>query len=147
MDLTEKRVNSNYIFHGKIMTVRVDDALLPNGEPCIREVCEHPGGVGVLPIDENRMVTGRRELSEETGLTAGQMISMGEIWPSPGFMDERLYLYCAKELAQGACHPDADEFVEIVRMPFEELCQRVASGEIHDAKTVAAVGKMLIMGL
>ena len=51
MDLTEKRVNSNYIFHGKIMTVRVDDALLPNGEPCIREVCEHPGGVGVLPID------------------------------------------------------------------------------------------------
>ena len=57
MDLTEKRVNSNYIFHGKIMTVRVDDALLPNGEPCIREVCEHPGGVGVLPIDENRMVT------------------------------------------------------------------------------------------
>lgn len=178
MDLTEKRVNSNYIFHGKIMTVRVDDALLPNGEPCIREVCEHPGGVGVLPIDENRMVTlcasiairmqrqrwkfrrerwiavrktrkrqAGRELSEETGLTAGQMISMGEIWPSPGFMDERLYLYCAKELAQGACHPDADEFVEIVRMPFEELCQRVASGEIHDAKTVAAVGKMLIMGL
>ena len=96
---------------------------------------------------ENAEEAGRRELSEETGLTAGQMISMGEIWPSPGFMDERLYLYCAKELAQGACHPDADEFVEIVRMPFEELCQRVASGEIHDAKTVAAVGKMLIMGL
>lgn len=178
MDLTEKRVNSKYIFHGKIMTVRVDDALLPNGEPCTREVCEHPGGVGVLAIDENRIVAlvrqyrypyaestleipagkmdrgpedaeqaGRRELSEETGLTAGQMISLGEIWPSPGFMDERLYLYCAKDLAQGECHPDEDEFVEIVRMPFEELCQRIASGEIHDAKTVAAVGKALIMGL
>lgn len=160
------------------MTVRVDDALLPNGKPCKREVCEHVGGVGVLPIDENRMVTlvrqyrypyetttleipagkmdqgpenaencGRRELSEETGLVAGTMIPMGEIWPSPGFMDERLHLFCAKELTQGEVHPDEDEFVEIVRMPFEELCQRIASGEIHDAKTVAAIGKALIMGL
>ena len=160
------------------MTVRVDDALLPNGKPCKREVCERVGGVGVLPIDENRMVTlvrqyrypyetttlespagkmdqgpenaencGRRELSEETGLVAGTMIPMGEIRPSPGFMDERLHLFCAKELTQGEVHPDEDEFVEIVRMPFEELCQRIASGEIHDAKTVAAIGKALIMGL
>ena len=178
MECTEKKVKSDYKFHGKIMTVRVDDALLPNGKPCKREVCEHVGGVGVLPIDENRMVTlvrqyrypyetttleipagkmdqgpenaencGRRELSEETGLVAGTMIPMGEIWPSPGFMDERLHLFCAKELTQGEVHPDEDEFVEIVRMPFEELCQRIASGEIHDAKTVAAIGKALIMGL
>ena len=178
MEFTEKKVKSDYNFHGKIMTVRVDDALLPNGKPCKREVCEHVGGVGVLPIDENRMVTlvrqyrypyetttleipagkmdqgpenaencGRRELSEETGLVAGTMIPMGEIWPSPGFMDERLHLFCAKELTQGEVHPDEDEFVEIVRMPFEELCQRIASGEIHDAKTVAAIGKALIMGL
>ena len=178
MEFTEKKVKSEYKFHGKIMTVRVDDALLPNGKPCKREVCEHVGGVGVLPIDENRMVTlvrqyrypyetttleipagkmdqgpenaencGRRELSEETGLVAGTMIPMGEIWPSPGFMDERLHLFCAKELTQGEVHPDEDEFVEIVRMPFEELCQRIASGEIHDAKTVAAIGKALIMGL
>lgn len=178
MEFTEKKVKSDYKFHGKIMTVRVDDALLPNGKPCKREVCEHVGGVGVLPIDENRMVTlvrqyrypyetttleipagkmdqgpenaencGRRELSEETGLVAGTMIPLGEIWPSPGFMDERLHLFCAKELTQGEVHPDEDEFVEIVRMPFEELCQRIASGEIHDAKTVAAIGKALIMGL
>ena len=126
--------------HGEVYMVR--QFRYPMG----RELLEIPAG----KMDrgpENAEEAGRRELSEETGLTAGQMISMGEIWPSPGFMDERLYLYCAKELAQGACHPDADEFVEIVRMPFEELCQRVASGEIHDAKTVAAVGKMLIMGL
>ena len=96
---------------------------------------------------ENAENCGRRELSEETGLVAGTMIPMGEIWPSPGFMDERLHLFCAKELTQGEVHPDEDEFVEIVRMPFEELCQRIASGEIHDAKTVAAIGKALIMGL
>lgn len=160
------------------MTVRVDDALLPNGKPCKREVCEHVGGVGVLPIDDNRIVTlvrqyrypyatttleipagkmdqgpedalecGRRELAEETGLRAGEMIPMGELWPSPGFMDERLHLFCAKQLEQGETHPDEDEFVEIVRMPFDELCARIASGEIHDAKTVAAIGKAIIMGL
>ena len=178
MDFTEKKIKSDYKFHGKIMSVRVDDALLPNGLPCKREVCEHVGGVGVLPIDENRMVTlvrqyrypyetttleipagkmdqgpeealdcGRRELAEETGLRAGNMIALGEVWPSPGFMDERLYLFCAKDLTQGEMHPDEDEFVEIVRMPFDELCERIASGEIHDAKTVAAVGYALIRGL
>ena len=160
------------------MSVRVDDALLSNGKPCKREVCEHVGGAGILPIDENRMVTlvrqyrypyetttleipagkmdqgpeealecGRRELAEETGLRAGQMIPMGELWPSPGFMTERLYLYCAKDLTQGETNPDDDEFVEIVRMPFDELCQRIAAGEIHDAKTVAAMGTALMMGL
>ena len=98
-------------------------------------------------VDEEPLVCAKRELSEETGLVAGTMIPMGEIWPSPGFMDERLHLFCAKELTQGEVHPDEDEFVEIVRMPFEELCQRIASGEIHDAKTVAAIGKALIMGL
>lgn len=178
MDFTEKKIKSDYKFYGKIMNVRVDDALLPNGKPCKREVCEHVGGVGVLPIDENRIVTlvrqyrypyetttleipagkmdqgpedalecGRRELAEETGLRAGEMIPMGELWPSPGFMTERLRLFCAKQLVQGETHPDEDEFVEIVRMPFDELCQRIASGEIHDAKTVAAIGKALIMGL
>lgn len=178
MDFTEKTIEQDYKFRGRIMSVRVDRALLPNGKPCTREVCEHVGGVGILPIDENRMVTlvrqyrypyaetileipagkmdhgpeeaeecGRRELAEETGLEAGEMISLGEIWPSPGFMDERLYLFCAKNLTQGQVHPDEDEFVEHVQMPFEELCQRIASGEIKDAKTVAAVGKALLLGL
>lgn len=178
MDFTEKTVSKDYKFHGKIMTVRVDQALLPNGEPCVREVCEHPGGVGILPLDENRMVTlvrqyrypygetileipagkmdhgpedaeecGRRELAEETGLLAEEMIPLGEIWPSPGFMDERLYLYCAKGLTQGETHPDEDEFVERVTMPFEELCRLVADGTIKDAKTVAVVSKVLLLGL
>lgn len=178
MDFTEKKVSSEYFFQGRIMSARVDDALLPNGKPCKREICEHCGGVGILPIDENRMVTlvrqyrypyetttleipagkmdqgpeealscARRELSEETGLTAGEMIPLGEIWPSPGFMTERLYLFCAKQLTQGEMHPDEDEFVEIIQMPFEELCAKIAAGEIHDAKTVAAAGKMLMLGL
>lgn len=178
MDFTEKTVSKDYKFRGRLINVRVDDALLPNGEPCLREVCEHPGGVGILPIDENRNVTlvrqyrypygedtleipagkmdhgaenaeecGRRELAEETGFEAGQMIFLGEVWPSPGFMDERLYLFCAKNLTAGEIHPDEDEFVEQITMSFDELCKKVASNEIKDAKTVAAVGKVLLLGL
>ena len=178
MNFVEKTVSKDYKFHGRIMQIRVDDALLPNGEPCIREVCEHPDGVGVLAIAEDRTVTlvrqyrypygevileipagkkdhgpenaeqcARRELAEETGLLAGEMIPMGEVWPSPGFMDERVFLFCAKQLTQGELHPDEDEFVEVVKMPFEELCRLVADGEIKDAKTVAAVGKALLLGL
>ncbi|MGN1031484.1 MAG: NUDIX domain-containing protein [Butyricicoccaceae bacterium] len=178
MELAEKTVSKDYKFRGHIMTVRVDQALLPNGEPCVREVCEHPGGVGILPLDEDGNVTlvrqfrypygeiileipagkmdqgpeghlacGIRELAEETGLIADEMIYLGEIWPSPGFMDERLYLYCAKGLKQGETHPDEDEFVEVVKMPFSELKERILSGEIKDAKTVAAAGKVIMLGL
>lgn len=178
MNFVEKTVSKDYKFHGRIITVRVDEALLPNGEPCVREVCEHPGGVGILPLGEDGTVTlvrqyrypygevileipagkmdqgpeghlacGLRELKEETGLSAKEMIYLGEIWPSPGFMDERLHLYCAKGLSQGETHPDADEFVEVVRMPLHELKARILSGEIKDAKTVAAVGKIVMMGL
>lgn len=178
MDFVEKTVSQEYIFRGHIMTVRVDQATLPNGKPCTREVCEHPGGVGILPLDEDGNVTlvrqyrypygevileipagkmdqgpeghlacGIRELAEETGLIPEKMIYLGEIWPSPGFMDERLHLYCAKGLTQGETHPDEDEFVEVVKMPLSELKVRIVSGEIKDAKTVVAVGKVLMMGL
>lgn len=178
MDFTEKTISKDYKFRGRIMTVRVDQAELPNGKPCVREVCEHPGGVGVLPMDEHGMVTlvrqyrypygetileipagkmdhgpenaeecGRHELAEETGLRAEQMIALGEIWPSPGFMDERLYLFCAKGLTQEDVHPDEDEFVERVTMSFDDLCALIREGTIKDAKTVAAVAKVLLLGL
>ena len=175
MDLTEKRVNSNYIFHGKIMTVRVDDALLPNGEPCIREVCEHPGGVGVLPIDENRMVTlvrqyryavgehlweipagkrekgeepritARRELREEVGADAERWTDLGKLIASPGCYAERLYLYKAEGLTFTRQQLDEDEFLEVRFFPFEEVVEKCLSGQLQDAKTVAAVLKAKVL--
>ena len=53
MDLTEKPLKQEYIFKGTVVTLRVDDALLPNGEVAKREIIEHPGGVCVAPLDEN----------------------------------------------------------------------------------------------
>lgn len=178
MDFTEKTLTSAYQFEGRIMKARVDTVLLPNGREAYREVCEHVGGVGVLPIDaegnavlvrqfrypygevlleipagkidqgpEGHLACGIRELREETGYTAGRMIYMGEVYPSPGFLTEVLHLYCALDLQSGACDPDEDEFVETVRMPFAELERLVANGSIRDGKTIAAVCRARLMGL
>lgn len=178
MDFTEKMLTSSYKFEGHIMKARVDTVRLPNGKEAYREVCEHVGGVGVLPIDENgnvilvqqfrypyekvmleipagkidhgpegHLTCGIRELREETGFTADRMIYMGEMYPSPGFLTEILHLYCALDLHSGACDPDEDEFVETVSMPFAQLEEQIAGGQICDGKTIAAVCKARLLGL
>lgn len=176
MDFTEKKLSSQCLFQGKIMKVRVDQVLLPNGKTAGREVCEHVGGVGILPLDDSgnaylvrqyrypygkilleipagKMETnecdplacGIRELQEETGFTAEHMIDLGQIYPSPGFLTEVLHLYVAKGLHLGEKKPDEDEFVETVKMPMEEVCAKIASGEIQDGKTIAAVLKAKLL--
>ncbi len=172
MDLTEKTLESTTIFEGKIMTILYDQAQLPNGKVAAREVCLHPGGVGVLPLDkdgtvslvrqyryplhellleipagkldhgaEDQDLAARRELSEETGLEAGELIYLGKIYASPGFCTEALHMYLARDLRQSDSHPDEDEFLDVVKMSFDELLEQVMSGEITDAKTVATVLK------
>lgn len=178
MDFTETTITSAYQFEGRIMKARVDTVRLPNGKEAYREICEHVGGVGVLPIDadgnvilvrqfrypyretmleipagkidhgpEGHLDCGIRELREETGYTAKRMIYMGKIYPSPGFLTEVLHLYCALDLQRGECDPDEDEFVETVSMPFSQLEERIASGDICDAKTITAVCKAHLLGL
>lgn len=179
MDFTEKKCSETYYFKGNIMKARLDEIELPNGKPAKREVCEHVGGVGVLPIDEDGCVLlvrqfrypfgqlvieipagkldhgpnedirdcGARELKEETGCTADELIDLGCIYPSPGFLTEVTYLFAARGLHPGEAMPDEDEFVERVRMPIAELERRIASGEIRDAKTVAAMYRARLKGL
>lgn len=169
--LTEKTLESTKIFEGKIMTILLDTALLPNGNTASREVCLHPGGVAVLPLradgtvslvrqyryplhhtmlelpagkldpGEDHSVAAQRELSEETGLTAGDLTYLGKIYASPGFCDEALHMYLGRDLTESESHPDEDEFLDVVTMPFDELLEQVMSGEITDAKTVATVLK------
>lgn len=179
MEFTEKTVDQTVIFEGKIVRLRVDHAELPNGQPAIREVCEHPGGVGVLPIDrdgniilvrqyrypfhttllempagkmdhgpgESHYTCGVRELKEETGCTAEEVIYLGAMYPSPGFLTEVTHLYAARGLTEGACEPDEDEFLELVRIPIHEVERMIAEDELHDAKTIAAMYKARLKGL
>lgn len=111
------------------------------------EMLEIPAGKMEQDEGETHLECGIRELEEETGFTADKMIYLGEVYPSPGFLTEVLYLYAAKGLQKGEMHPDEDEFVETVKIPMEELCEKIADGEICDGKTIAAVLKAKLFDL
>ncbi len=170
MDMTEKQLTRSEKYNGIIVKVTVDTALSPSGREVRREVVHHPGGVVVLPLDEEGKIVlvrqyrypfGRtvlelpagknepgedplfgaaRELSEEIGAT-GTLIELGTLLSSPGFCNETLHLYLGKYLHFGQPHPDPNEFLEIVHLSFEEAEDMILSGELCDSKTVAGILK------
>lgn len=172
MNLTEKTLSQEYIFEGRILKMRVDQALLPDGSTAGREVVEHPGGVCVAALTdddcllfvrqfrypygevlpeipagkrdagETPLQTGKRELKEETGYTARNYLSLGRVYPSPGYFNEVIYMYLATDLVAGDVSPDADEFLEVEKIPLTKAVDMVMNDEITDAKTQAAVMKV-----
>ena len=171
MDLTEKTIRREDKFQGRILSVHVDTVLLPNGNTSTREVVDHVDGVAVLPLDERnnvltvtqyRYVFGRtlleipagkldpgedpvtgalRELKEETGAVPDTFLPLGRIIPAPGCYSEVLHLFLAKGLRMEEQCLDPDEFLNVERIPFDEMVHRCLTGEIEDAKTVTAVLK------
>lgn len=172
MKLFEKTLTSETKFEGRIIKVLRDTVELENGKTSAREVVCHNGGVCVAALTEQNEVllvrqfrypykevllelpagkldpgedhrpAALRELSEETGLEAGELTYLGHIYASPGFCDEALHMYLARDLTRARQHLDEDEFLDVVTMPFDTLVEQVMSGEITDAKTVAAVLKV-----
>ncbi|MBQ1603688.1 MAG: NUDIX hydrolase [Oscillospiraceae bacterium] len=172
MDMTEKKLSSKTIYDGRILHVRCDTVLLPNGKQALREVADHPGGVAIVAIDEEdnvltvkqyRYVFSRvmeeipagklepgenpddaalRELKEETGAVPARFTPLGSLIVSPGCYGEVLHLYLAEGLQCGAQSPDEDEFLDLARTPFDKMLARVLDGEIRDAKTVAGILKV-----
>lgn len=169
MVLREKTLRSTYPFRGKILNVRVDEVLLPDGRVSTREVVEYSGAVAIVPLTDKREVVlvrqyrhpvgrelieipagkiepgeepvacARRELSEEVGLEAGRLDYLGKFYPTPGFANELTHLFLATELSPCAASPDDGEFIEVLRLPFEEALKKVLSGEICDAKTICGL--------
>ena len=90
----------------------------------------------------------RFPLQEETGATTDKLVSLGEIYPTPGFCSEIIRLYLARNLTFGEMSPDEDEFLEVQRVPFPVMVDQVLRGEISDAKTCVAILKAkLLLGL
>lgn len=178
MEFKEEMVSQETVYEGVIVNVRRDKARLMDGRITNREVVEHPGGVAILPLfddgtvplvrqfrypfgavveelpagklekGEDHRLAALRELEEEVGARCGKLTYLGCLYASPGFSSEVLHMYLAQELTQGECHPDEDEFLEVERVPFARLAERVMAGEITDAKTVALVLKAkLLLGL
>ena len=177
MNFKEKTVESNLIFSGKVIKLRCDTALLPDGKTAGREGVEHPVGVCVAAVDsddnlllvkqfrypyreeileipagkrdkagdDDPLTCGKRELKEETGYTAMDYISLGELYPTPGYCNEVIYMFAAKNLTAGEQCPDEDEFLDVVKVPFEKAVEMVLSGEIKDAKTQTAILKLKIL--
>ncbi|NLH02351.1 MAG: NUDIX hydrolase [Clostridiales bacterium] len=171
MDYTETLVRHINGYNGLIINTTLDRVVLQNGEHTLREVVIHPGGVTVIPVDDEGYVycvrqfrypmqehllevpAGKlehgedplqcaiRELSEETGISASEYIYLGKVYPSPGFCREVLYIYMARGLIFGTPHPDKNEFLDIEKIHIDELVRLVMDNEITDAKTVIAVLK------
>lgn len=172
MELREEFVSREEIFHGRIVDLRVDTVRLPNGHITTREVVDHPGGVGIVALDDEGNVltvkqyryafgtvleeipagklergedpaqAARRELEEETGAQCRTLTPLGSVLPSPGGFGEVLHLFLAEGLRFGEQHPDEDEFLTFSRTPFHELLDRVLDGEIRDGKTAAGILKV-----
>ena len=165
METKEKTIRKVYVFRGRILTVRNDDALMPNGDVRGREVVEHPGGVCVLPIQDDGSVllveqfrypymedvleapagklepgedpfeAAKRELREETGMVATEWFDLGWDYPSPGYTNEIIRLYAARGLSDVGQKLDDDEFLETFRLPLTEAVRQIMAGEIPDGKT------------
>ncbi len=172
MKLTETMKQEQEIFKGRIIRVHVDDVELENGKMTKREVVDHPGGVSVAVLtDKDELIFVRqfrypyrevllelpagklepgedpfeamkREQREETGTASDNYVSLGNIYPTPGYSGEIIRLWaCRLTRDEGALHLDEGEFLENLRIPLNEAVEMVLNNEIPDSKTQIGILK------
>lgn len=175
MHLEEKTLESQQIFDGKVVKLFVDKAELENGDIVTREVIKHPGGVCVVPLDEQGNVLfvkqyryphhqvmleipagklewgeshhdcGLRELKEETGCTCDNYTYLGSLIPTPAYCGEVIHMYLAEGLHYGEQSLDEDEFLDIEKIPLKKAAEMIMNNEIADAKTQLAILKTVML--
>ena len=171
---TEEKLESQTIYQGRIIAVTQDTVRLENGKNAKREVVHHHGGAAIVPVGKNgevylvrqyRYPMGRelleipagklepgedpraaaiRELEEECGLTADEIVDLHPVYPSVGYDTEAIHMYLATGLHETKCQPDEDVFLDRLSYPLDTLVEMVMQGEICDAKTVAGILKAKI---
>lgn len=173
MNLFEKTLHKESIYKGAIIDLEVHDIELPDGQTSKRELVYHNGAVAVcainpdnqvilvrqyrkpaektlleipagkLEINEERESAAKRELEEETGYIAENLELITEMYGSPGFSNEKISIYLAKDLKIGEMNLDDDEFIEIETYNIEEITVMLQNKEIEDAKTIIALQYLL----
>src|SRR6185503_2595421 len=163
-----KLISSEQVFTGRIFNVTVD-TVREGELTYKREVVHHHGSAVILPVFDDGTVAlvrqyrhpavrylleapagtldererpeegAARELQEELGLLAGRMEKLSEFFVSPGFCEEKMWVFLATELTDGPANPEEDEVLEVVRLPLDEALEMISSGEIQDAKTIIAL--------
>ena len=164
--MEETLVGREHIYQGRVVGLRVDTVRLQSGRVTTREVVQHRGAVAIVPLTdeghvllveqyrtpaeavlleipagtleegEDPLTCAHRELQEETGYTAAELIPLAAFYTCPGFCTEYIRVYLARGLHQGPQAADEDENIQVVRVPLAQALEMVKTGRICDAKSV-----------
>jgi len=162
-------LSSRVVFAGRVFSVRRDRVSEPGGVVVARDIVVHPGSVVVMPVfpggqillvrqyrhaaraflwelvagrvdaGESPLQAAHRELAEETGYSARRLRKLLEIFPSPGFVSERMWIFSATGLTRGAARPEGDERITVRHFSLAAAEQMIRRGTLRDAKSIAAI--------
>ncbi len=164
----EETISTEPIFTGKMISLQVDTVALPGGRTATREIVKHPGAAAVIALHEGKLLVveqfrkplekfqieipaGRidpgedpltaaaRELEEETGYRSDDLRLLSAFYTSPGFADEKLFVYFTDQVTLGTQNPDEDEDLKVDAITLEQAEAFIEEGRISDAKTILAV--------
>lgn len=162
-------LKSEPVFQGRAFKIRRDFLKTPDGRETKYEIVEHGGSVIIIPVDvygnllfvrqyrhaagmdllelpagtregdEPHEVCAAREIREETGMAAGKLERIGDFYLAPGYSTEFMAVFLATELTYSPLKPDADEFLQVEKIPIQRAIETAEKGEMPDAKTLAAL--------
>ena len=168
MDKKEKTLKSELIYDGRILSLRKDEVLCPNGEKSVREIVDHHGGVGILikindkfiiekqyryaydeemyelpagklEEGENHLEAAKRECLEETGYRPLELVFLGDMYPTCGYSSEVIHLYYCDKFHKEERHLDSDEVIDLMFLSLEEIEQMIKDGRIKDSKILSVL--------
>jgi ADP-ribose pyrophosphatase len=167
--MTHRTLYHENLYSGPIFDVAQVTVLLPDGRERTYDLVEHSDSVAIVPVDtngqmyfvsqhrvgadalllelpagllepgEDPLVCARREIREEIGMDADEIVSLGGFFLAAGYTDEFMTIFLATGLFPSPLEPDEDEFLNIITMPVEEAYQKALAGEFQDGKTLAAL--------
>lgn len=167
--INERTVKSDKIYQGKVINLRVDTVELPDKKYSKREIVEHPGAVAIIPITKDKKIImvkqyrksveevllevpagkleigeepiecASRELLEETGYKSNNIEYLFKFYTSPGFSNEVISIFIARDLQKDMAQPDEDEYIEIEEYSIDELINMIKDEKIKDAKTILSI--------
>ena len=168
----ETWITKEEIHKGKIFSLWGGKVALDNGDSAVREYVRHPGGVAIVPVVDNNVILiqqfriaierevielpagllepgeepmecAARELEEELGYRAKELIPLASYFSSVGFADERMYIFLAQEPEKATLKRDADERIREILMPMEMIEEKLAAQVFEDAKTIIGLREFL----
>ena len=168
MDKKEKTLKSETIYEGRVISLRKDEVLCPNGQKSLREVVTHHGGVGILiKVDDKFIIekqyryaldkeiyelpagklekgeipleAAKRECLEETGYRPLEMVYLGDMVPTCGYSNEVIRFYYCSKVVKEERHLDSDEFIDLVYLSMDEIENMIKEGKVVDSKLLAVL--------